>query len=328
MLFTFPSRYLFTIGQSVVLSLGEWSPLLQTGFLVSRPTLILSAFYSYGAITLYGPPSHAVLILFTEQLGWSDFARRYFRSLGWFPFLELLRCFSSLSSLYKPMYSVCNNHKWLGSPIRTSADQCLFTTPRSFSQCITSFFASDCQGIHQMPLPIAWFLQYKYFASAKYLYRSTKNLPVFLLEKLLKCIFLYFLPRFFLIIQYFYHTIQLLPYSRCSITSLLEFLVEVRRIELLTPCLQSRCSPSWAIPPYRSAAFFDSISQNISLCTKSYTASIFRGYNLKKSPNIASCNMLSLKLYQNFIIGDIAPWFSSAVYKLVHKRENHKQEPD
>ena len=42
-----------------------------------------------------------------------------------------------------------------GSPIRISADQCLFTTPRSFSQCITSFFASDCQGIHQMPLPIA-----------------------------------------------------------------------------------------------------------------------------------------------------------------------------
>ena len=29
------------------------------------------------------------------------------------------------------------------------------------------------------------------------------------------------------------------------------FLVEVRRIELLTPCLQSRCSPSWAIPPFR-----------------------------------------------------------------------------
>ena len=27
-------------------------------------------------------------------------------------------------------------------------------------------------------------------------------------------------------------------------------LVEMRRIELLTPCLQSRCSPSWATPPY------------------------------------------------------------------------------
>ena len=27
------------------------------------------------------------------------------------------------------------------------------------------------------------------------------------------------------------------------------FLVEMRRIELLTPCLQGRCSPSWATPP-------------------------------------------------------------------------------
>ena len=27
------------------------------------------------------------------------------------------------------------------------------------------------------------------------------------------------------------------------------FMVEMRRIELLTPCLQSRCSPSWATPP-------------------------------------------------------------------------------
>ena len=27
-------------------------------------------------------------------------------------------------------------------------------------------------------------------------------------------------------------------------------LVEMRRIELLTPCLQGRCSPSWATPPY------------------------------------------------------------------------------
>ena len=26
-------------------------------------------------------------------------------------------------------------------------------------------------------------------------------------------------------------------------------MVEMRRIELLTPCLQSRCSPSWATPP-------------------------------------------------------------------------------
>src|SRR6056297_3784058 len=38
-LFTFPSRYFFTIGHQVVFSLGRWSSLLPTGFLVSRGTL-------------------------------------------------------------------------------------------------------------------------------------------------------------------------------------------------------------------------------------------------------------------------------------------------
>src|SRR5690625_514249 len=37
-LFAFPSRYWFTIGQSGVFSLGGWSPHLQSGFHVSRPT--------------------------------------------------------------------------------------------------------------------------------------------------------------------------------------------------------------------------------------------------------------------------------------------------
>ena len=37
-LFTFPSRYWFTIGHQVVLSLGRWSSRIPTGFLVSRRT--------------------------------------------------------------------------------------------------------------------------------------------------------------------------------------------------------------------------------------------------------------------------------------------------
>src|SRR3546814_14736533 len=37
-LFTFPSRYWFTIGRTGVLRLGGWSPHVQAGFLVSRPT--------------------------------------------------------------------------------------------------------------------------------------------------------------------------------------------------------------------------------------------------------------------------------------------------
>ena len=37
-LFTFPSRYWFTIGRSVVFSLGRWSSQIPTGFHVSRGT--------------------------------------------------------------------------------------------------------------------------------------------------------------------------------------------------------------------------------------------------------------------------------------------------
>ncbi len=37
-LFTFPSRYLFTIGHQGVFRLGGWSPHVQTGFHMPRPT--------------------------------------------------------------------------------------------------------------------------------------------------------------------------------------------------------------------------------------------------------------------------------------------------
>ena len=36
----------------------------------------------------------------------------------------------------------------VGFPIRIPADLRLFATPRSFSQLVTSFFGSQCQGIH------------------------------------------------------------------------------------------------------------------------------------------------------------------------------------
>lgn len=41
--------------------------------------------------------------------------------------------------------------RW-GCPIRISTDQCLLAAPHGFSQRATSFIASQCQGIHQMPL--------------------------------------------------------------------------------------------------------------------------------------------------------------------------------
>ena len=39
-----------------------------------------------------------------------------------------------------------------GCPIRKSADQRLLSSPHGLSQSATSFIASQCQGIHQMPL--------------------------------------------------------------------------------------------------------------------------------------------------------------------------------
>jgi hypothetical protein len=39
-----------------------------------------------------------------------------------------------------------------GCPIRISADRRLFAPPHSFSQLITSFFASESLGIHRVPL--------------------------------------------------------------------------------------------------------------------------------------------------------------------------------
>ena len=55
-LFTFPSRYFSTIGHQGVFRLGRWSSLLQTGFLVSRPTLDTDAL-TYISLTGLSPSS-------------------------------------------------------------------------------------------------------------------------------------------------------------------------------------------------------------------------------------------------------------------------------
>ena len=97
-LFTFPSRYCFTIGHQVVFRLGGWSPRLPTGFLVPRGTLDPARYeilFEYVALTLCGRPSHAVLLRILSQvavrnpadvatygLASSAFARHYSQNLG------------------------------------------------------------------------------------------------------------------------------------------------------------------------------------------------------------------------------------------------------
>ena len=60
----------------------------------------------------------------TTGLASSDFARHYFRNLGWFLFLALLRCFSSGGSPHTPMDSVHDDRAWTlpDCSIRKSAD--------------------------------------------------------------------------------------------------------------------------------------------------------------------------------------------------------------
>ena len=81
-LFTFPSRYLFTIGHQGVFRLGGWSPHVQTGFHVSRPTQGSACLYAYGAVTRYGRTFQTVLLKSRQPLACSAFARHYSRNLG------------------------------------------------------------------------------------------------------------------------------------------------------------------------------------------------------------------------------------------------------
>ena len=96
-LFTFPSQYCSTIGHQVVFRLGEWSPHLPGGFLVSARTpdparcLLVSLTglspsmvgfptpFSYDTSIRYAVLNPANIA--TRGLASSDFARRYFRNL-------------------------------------------------------------------------------------------------------------------------------------------------------------------------------------------------------------------------------------------------------
>ena len=160
-LFTFPSRYLSTIGLSVVFSLAGWAPLIPAEFLVLRGTQVpscptavvsrtglspstdpLSRGFRYsdcvGAPTVLQPRAR---LRNRPGLGCCAFARHYLRNHCYFLFLRVLRCFSSPGSPTANggvMESLPS-----GFPIRTSAGHRAFAPHRGFSQLVTSFFASE-----------------------------------------------------------------------------------------------------------------------------------------------------------------------------------------
>ena len=114
MLFTFPSRYSFTIGLTGVFSLAGWSRRIHAGFLVPRATqdttrrdgstdtgLSPSTAELSSSLLLVSSACHSVVLLPRRRrnaggLGWSPFARHYLGNHSCFLFLQVLRCFSSL----------------------------------------------------------------------------------------------------------------------------------------------------------------------------------------------------------------------------------------
>jgi hypothetical protein len=91
-------------------------------------------------------------------LGSSRFARRYSGSRCCFPFLGVLRCFSSPGSLLLPYFiqaGVTPHDGCRVSPFGHPRIEAWSTAPRGFSQSPTSFIGIRRQGIHRWHF-IAW----------------------------------------------------------------------------------------------------------------------------------------------------------------------------
>ena len=158
-LFTFPSRYCFTIGHQVVFSLGRWSSLLPTRFHVSRGTLDqfwLFRSFAYMTITFCG----ATFQLSSTRISKYLWTVRNPKSklLVWALSVSLAATqkidvsFSSSGYLDVSVPRVTFLKLWIhlrihevshvGFPIRKSVDHGLCAATHSLSQLITSFIGS------------------------------------------------------------------------------------------------------------------------------------------------------------------------------------------
>ena len=173
-LFTFPSQYCALSVTEEYLALRGGPRSFPQGFtcpVVLWIPLCPSGFHLRGFHPLWpvfpGPfcyPSGIINAVRTPEcthsgLGSFRFARRYFGNHFCFLLLRLLRCFSSPGSLPYTIRACalfmhgCMRSSHAGFPIQTPADHRVCAPPRSFSQLITSFFGSQCQGILPAPFP-------------------------------------------------------------------------------------------------------------------------------------------------------------------------------
>ena len=139
-LFTFPSRYLSTIGHRRVFRVGGWSPRLPTGFHVSGSTQVPPGSplgFAYGALTLSRRPSQAVPLPrgFVTAM-WVVLQPRRRRSNRRFALGP-----RSLATTRGISFDFSSSGKRICAP------------NRGLSQLVTSFVGFLCQGIHRVPLP-------------------------------------------------------------------------------------------------------------------------------------------------------------------------------
>ena len=114
-----------------------------------------------------------------------------------------------------------------GCPIRKSRDQGLFAPTPGLSQLITSFFASESQGIHRLPL-LTFFITDT--LSKPLIFQLTFGVSRRIDISSACSIFL---------LLYFFEVVQ---YVKDLFLPLTEFIVENNGFEPLTLCVQSRCS--------------------------------------------------------------------------------------
>ena len=168
MLFTFPSRYWFAIGLSLVFSLAGWSRRIHAGFHVSRATQdtavlrIASCTQLSCSVAPLSRGFHSRCFLHSRgpTTPTGPEPRRFGLVPGRSPLLGESRLFSlppgtkmfQFPGFASPTsfrrWPVCNRP---GCPIRKSADQWPFAPTRGLSQLVTSFIACESLGIRRTP---------------------------------------------------------------------------------------------------------------------------------------------------------------------------------
>ena len=169
MLFTFPSRYLFTIGRQLVFSLTRWSAQIHTRLHLYRVTqelprrvrsFRLRAFHPLWSDFPFASPNCCTITLGPTTPGENPrFGLVRFRSpllteSILFLFLRLLRCFTSPGMACPPLFYSERETGGLapvGYPIRKSPGQSVCAAYRGLSQLSASFIACWHQGIHYVP---------------------------------------------------------------------------------------------------------------------------------------------------------------------------------